>query len=196
MSWLLIGVLVFLVIMALIGAYNGFAKMLLSVASLVLALVISWVATPMITTTLIEKTGIEKAISGKIESGLMGNVTTEDELTVFLNEAPLPDGIRKTLKDAKDKVSGVEAQKEAVCNVVTDWIITVVVDIVLFIILWVVLTLLSQLMTNLIKTSFLKGIDKFLGIAIALAEGVLLVCVLLMVISTLQSTPFGHTLYE
>ena len=99
MNWLLAVILLYIVIKAIWSYKRGFARMLLSLFTTFLALFLVWIFAPVVKDYVLEHTGAQEAISGKLESVLLNKIPAVVTETEVENRLPLPEALKDLIGD-------------------------------------------------------------------------------------------------
>ena len=166
MNWLLPVVAVFLALSAWDGHRQGFIKKLVGIVSLVLTLVVTAAASPLVAEALKEHTGLRETLENSISAG--GTELLETFRSLGLEEV----------------VSGYLADQilQALAVLITLLLVGVLVRGIAF-----ALGLASRL-------PVLHGLNKTAGLVFGLAEGVVLVWIFFFVITVFSTTEWGGRL--
>ena len=166
MNWLLPVVAVFLVLSAWDGHRQGFIKKLVGIVSLVLTLVVTAAASPLVAEALKKHTGLRETLENSISAG--GTELLETFRSLGLEEV----------------VSGYLADQilQALAVLITLLLVGVLVRGIAF-----ALGLASRL-------PVLHGLNKTAGLVFGLAEGVVLVWIFFFVITVFSTTEWGGRL--
>lgn len=210
MNVFLIAVLLILIGSAVIGYWRGFVRIAFSLVSMVFLIVlVSW-ATPHITEFLKENTNIyrdlEETCTRKIRSSM------EEAMTHHVEGVELPAGVQEELTlELPIPEEWAEQILEKVQNTVThtveengiyqqagsylaDWILQGIVFFVTYFLCSIVLRLIVGLLDVVTRLPVIKGVNRALGAAAGLLQGLLLIWLLLFLVAIVSTSHLGRTL--
>ena len=182
-------VLVALFVVAVIGAKKGGVKTILGFLSTAVAVLIAWLLLDRVVGWINSVTGVEKWLAGGLETAFL-------KLKNF--DFPLSeDGIRQTsfpafIQDMLIKELGATEYPAGTTvatiagEFVATWLVKIVVALALFgiarLLLWLVCSIFSGIIE---KISFLSALNRIGGAIIWLAEGLVIICAVLALVSLL-----------
>jgi len=193
MNGLLIGVLVFLAFMIVVGAMRGLVKMVLSVAVVILAGVMVWLAAPYAKELLIEKTDFEVQLAESTTEKLESLIDTDAEFLTRLESLPLTENSKKVLLNSKASLHQKIAE---LGEYIADRILTAAIYLLLFLVFYLILRLIAFLIEKLADSDGLKFINRALGSLLALIEGILILDVAALALILFANTGWGMKAYQ
>lgn len=196
MNWILLGVIVFLAAMTVIGLIRGFSRMLLSLVSFILALVITWALTPLVKTLVTDHTGIDDGIRGKLTEWLSDNPDALENI----EHIPIPGQFHTETKQTsgegtEEALPETEEQHKArvdnAAEFLTNLILTSAIALLLFLLLSILIALLGKLLDLINRLPGFKQLNRLLGAILGLALGLVILELALLVLPVLGSTGVG-----
>ncbi len=219
LNWLFWVVVLVILCCAYYGYKKGIVRIVFSIGSLIIAIVLASVLTPYINQYLRYNTNVytnieEKCIEllnkpdeqdGKNVAGEVGSASTSEENTTgeqtqqtevqsILEEQQLP----TSLKDSIEKMSlSVEEQAKsaqtAVAGSIADMAMSAICFVVTLIVIRLVLIILSRVLNIITKLPVIHGINQFAGLTFGLAEGLLIVWIFFIFLTCTLQTEFGQS---
>ncbi|MBQ8815353.1 MAG: CvpA family protein [Lachnospiraceae bacterium] len=207
---LTIVVLAILIISTLIGLKKGLIRTVLSLFSIVIALVLAWLIYPHVSTVLEQFEPLRTAIyepvneffaeqipeliSGVIESA------GSDEQTSLINALPLPQLIKDTLTlnntSAAYEALGVENFIQYLSTTVTSLIIQAISLLLTLLISIIGLHLLMRVTDLVAKLPVINSLNNLGGAIAGLITGYLIIQILFLAITTFSGTEWGMALMQ
>jgi len=199
MNWLLIAVLLILAGMTIWGYVKGFLKLLISATSFIIAIALVYILTPHVSSFLKYATPLQSVINDNIDLRFgVEELDTEmpSEVQVqIIDGLNLPNPIKSMLTENNNseihEILGVNSFKEYVSKYLTNIIINMVGFLITFIIIFAMLKITVHLLDLVEKVPVIKGINKFAGAVLGLAEGGLIVCFIFLLIAIFSTTEIG-----
>lgn len=205
---LTVAVIVFIALMIFIGQHRGMIKMIFSLASMLIVLILVQILTP-ITKDFIETTPVYDAISKQVTQYVDEKIvdvsdsisqTGETAQKNTINSLPLPKSVKESLIKNNNADGYIELGVENFSQYVAEYLIDSVLNASTFILLFVVLTLLVQLVVHLLDIiSKLPGINmlnKGGGAVIGLIEAVFVLWIACIIITAFSATSWGQQACE
>ena len=183
MNWLLLVVLAIIIVNAWIGRKKGFVKIVFSMISLILAMILTLVFSPTVTDMLRDNENIYGSITEKVENIIYSNeeeVESSDEDS-FIVGLILPSSIKEKLIENKDK--GINNIKAYVTEYMTEIVLKGIGFIVTFLLLLIAIWILSIALNIISKLPVLNQINKTTGLIAGLIHGLVLVWILFIFIT-------------
>lgn len=194
MNWLLIIVLGIILINALIGRKVGLIKIIFSLFSFIIALMLTTWISPTINGMLKNNETFYETASQKVEDMLFEEqeeTTDEDDLIQGL---PLPKSIKKSLQENKAKQ---EANiKSYITEQVTGIVINALAFVLTFAIVFVGLWAVSIALNLISKLPILNHINKLAGLLVGGLQGVIVVWLIFILLTVFSSSDLGKTAFE
>ena len=204
MNMLTIIILAILAAAALIGWRKGLLRMLFSLGTLIIALILTMLLSSQIEKILSVNTGLTDYINSKYNSYM--NTREDDAYIRSLTENFKEENDTVTLKSVLSAVKNRESAQETtenVLNAVTDEaklilsskLTQMTIKVIVFILTWIVISLIIRMLLRLIKIieklPVIHGINKFAGLGIGLLAGILIVWIFFAVITVTAASSFG-----
>ena len=178
----------------LVGWRRGFLLSVYALFSMIIAIVLACVLTPVVSSGL-EKTGIPDKLETKISSyveteltekfGANADVSAEEAA----DELPLPGFLAGKIAD--DIKAGADAPIKSISRSVgrksAEFICSIIAFILVFFIVVAIMTVLKSILKLATKLPVLKQADAVGGVLIGFAEGVVFLCVLALLLSVFSS---------
>lgn len=194
MNWLLIIVLGVIVINAFIGRKIGLVKIIFSIFSFIIALILTVWISPTVNGMLKNNETFYEKASQKVEDMLFKDqVETTDENDI-IEGLPLPKSIKESLHENKDKQ--VANIKSYITTHVTGIVINALAFVLTFVIIFVGLWVVSIALSIISKLPILNQINKMAGFLVGGLQGVLIVWILFILITVFSSTELGKSAFE
>lgn len=194
MNWLLIIVLGIIVINALIGRKVGLIKIIFSLFSFIIALILTVWISPTVNGMLNNNEAFYEKASHKVEEmlSLDGNKSTDqDELIEGL---PLPKSMRESLMENKAKQ---EANiKSYIVTHVTGIVINAFAFVLTFVIIFIALWVASIALNIISKLPILNQINRLAGLLVGGLQGLIIVWILFIILTVASSTQIGETAFQ
>ncbi len=221
MNQVLIAVVLILGLSIFIGYHKGMVRILLSLVSTTVALVLAFMLTPTVSGLVVDYTPIDDMVAVAIDR--LGETeaieepeslwpSTEEVMEVIPEELPLqeqivliesaemPEFLKEALLTNNNKEIyeqlGVEYFGDYVVRYMVEWAIRCLMFVVLFLIIAGLLRALVSYMDIISKLPVIRGINKWGGALIGTVFGVITVWIGYLVIALLYSTAFGMACLE
>ena len=209
MNWLVIFVIVCVGLFGFIGYKRGLIKSMISIVATILALVLSYLLTPIVCNVLENHTAMGRSIENKmytlvqdkvketvggteaqVEELMKQNPSKQDQVSL-IKELRIPDFLEETLLANNNsqgyKELGVDNVYRYVAKTATHVIINIIAGIITFVLirlmLWVAVILISSAAK---KFALLNLVDKTGGVVAGVIFGFLIVWVVMFVTSLLM----------
>lgn len=199
-AMLLVLVFIFLVVMFLSGYEKGIIKIALSLISVMLSLLVVSGLTPL-ATKVVKSTSMYDNIYTKVDTnvkrqlgyseyGSQGILGVEEQKRV-INIDNMPDFVGKQLEEK----SSLFQKDMTFANIIeefskslTDIIVNAIVYVVLFIIINVALRVVTRLLNLVSRLPILNTMNRIIGGALGLGEGLIIIWLVCLLIMSLQGT--------
>ena len=194
MNWLLIIVLGIIIINALIGRKVGLIKIIFSLFSFILALILTAWISPSINGILKNNEVFYEKAEQKVEDMLFKEqpeTTNEEDIIEGL---PLPKSIKESLRENKEKQE--INIKSYIISHVTDIVIKSLAFVLTFVVVFVGLWVISIALNIISKLPILHQINKLAGLLVGGLQGVLVVWLLFILITVFSSSELGKTAFQ
>jgi len=202
MNWILIAVIVILVALGWLGFNKGLVKMVFSLASTVIALLVAMLFSPIVAGVMKNNEGIVSFFDEKIsaivdfapEEAKEENAANQKSLVESL---PLPRSIKDTILENNNEANylalNVESFEAYVCRQITNVVINAIAFVVTLIVALIVLFILCNTLNVLAKLPILRQINEVAGAAAGVAEGILVVWILFGILTMFATSAFGSS---
>lgn len=200
MNWLLLGVILVVVILAIVGWVVGFSKMMMSMVSIIVVLVVTFVFSPKVANILKEKEGVYNPIYEKVDSviNLSDGATTGKTAEEIINGLKVPQAIKDMIlsNETFSEYVGTEIEtiEVGINKSLTEMAIKALAFVGTFIASAIIMALLSILLKAISKLPVIHQIDSIAGAALGTLEGILAVWVFFVIVTLLGTTSVGITL--
>ena len=194
MNWLLIIVLGIIIINAIIGRKVGLIKIIFSLFSFILALILTAWISPSINGILKNNEVFYEMAEQKVEDMLFKEqpeTTNEEDIIEGL---PLPKSIKESLRENKEKQE--INIKSYIISHVTDIVIKSLAFVLTFVVVFVGLWVISIALNIISKLPILHQINKLAGLLVGGLQGVLVVWLLFILITVFSSSELGKTAFQ
>lgn len=195
MNWLLIVVLAIIIVNAWIGRKKGFVKVVFSMISLILAMVLTLIFSPTVTGLLRDNENVYGSITEKVEKVIYSDeeeVESSDEDS-FIEGLILPSSIKEKLTENKEK--GINNIKAYVTEYITEIVLKAIGFIVTFVLLLIAIWIISIALNLISKLPVLNQINKTAGLVAGLVHGLVLVWILFIFLTIFAGTGFGQSAF-
>ena len=192
MNWLLAVILLYIVIKAIWSYKRGFARMLLSLFTTFLALFLVWIFAPVVKDYVLEHTGAQEAISGKLESVLLNKIPAVVTETEVENRLPLPEALKDLIGDTLEsyRTTGIH---ELSLNIAA-LLISAASYAVLYLVLRLALLIVGYILHLVTRIPGIRQMDGLAGLCMGLLESYILIGIIFILITALAHTSLGMTL--
>ncbi|MDD4112313.1 MAG: CvpA family protein [Herbinix sp.] len=194
MNWVLIIVLGIIIVNAFIGRRIGFVKIVFSLFSFIIALILTVWISPTINGMLKNNEVFYEKSSQKVEDMLFeeqAEVTDDEDI---IESLPLPKSIKESLQENKAKQ---EANiKSYITSHVTDIAINALSFVLTFIAIFVALWVISIALNIISKLPILNQLNKLVGFLVGGLQGVIIVWILFIIVTIFSGTELGGTASE
>lgn len=194
MSWLLVIVLGIIILNALIGRKVGLIKIVFSIFSFIIALILTVWISPTVNGMLNNNETFYEKASQKVEDMLFKEqVETKDEDDV-IEGLPLPKSIKESLQKNKDKQ---EANiKSYITSHVTGIVINALAFVLTFVVVFIGLWVISIALSIISKLPILNQLNKMAGLLVGGLQGVIVVWILFVLITVFSGTVLGKSAFQ
>lgn len=224
MNWLLIVVLAIIVGFTMHGYRKGIIRMVISLVSMILSILIAFVAAPVISDGLCNNEAVMSYVSEGINEGLhieekcqeitgdvaagiketgkkSTNLNNAQKETV-IQELTLPEKIKNTMLDNTAQIINTNGKATAVkfSKSVSEYIARIVIRSMTYILLFMIFKAILRIVTKALrvveKIPVVKSMDGAVGGVVGLASGLLIVWVVFLFLFLLSGTPVGTASYQ
>lgn len=193
MNWLLIIVLGIIIINAYIGRKVGLVKMLFSLFSFLVAILLTVWISPTINGMLKNNETFYDNTSEKVEDMLSLEERDESDQEGLIDQLPLPKSIKETLQENKAKQE--ENIKSYIIDQVTGIVINALAFILTFVVVFVGLWIVGISLRIISKLPILNSINRTAGLLVGGLQGLIVVWILFIVLTIFSSSDIGKSAF-
>lgn len=205
MNWILYVVIGIIVMLGLIGYRKGLVKMVFSLTSTIIAILLAAFLSPVVAQIIKSNDKTVDFLDEKVS--ILVDFSAEDSKETkaskqedLIESLPLPESIKQSLAEDNTEeeyeAMQVEDFEGYVCRRITNVIINAISFIIVLIIAIVALWFVCSTLNILAKLPLLRQLNTTAGLGVGLAEGVLLVWILFAVLTMFVGTKFGREAME
>lgn len=216
MNWLTAIVILILAGFAYRGLKKGFIYTVFSIASVILALIISSICTPIVSNALCENEKLVSYIAEKvgdvmpIESQEKSDTKnkkqnenekngTEKESDIIKN-LPIPEKIKTSLIKNNTPESYKNIMAKSFSDYINRYIAVLILNavsfFVIFILIRIILWIITVLLNLISRLPVINEINKTVGLAFGLLQGIILIWIGFIVLTAFSGTAIGQEFYE
>lgn len=198
MNWLLIVVLAILIVNALIGRKIGFIKIVFSLCSIIITLILTTWISPTVNDLLKGNEKFYNLVIEKVEVMLPFEEedTKTNEQVSYIEKLPVPQAIKDTLIENNNtdiyKTLAVENFKAYVSKYLASVVINAIAFVITFIIILILLWVICNALNLISKLPILNHINKTAGMLAGLIQGFIIIWILFLIITILGGTTLGQ----
>ena len=197
MNWTLVAVIGILIIFALIGLKQGLVKMALSCAFTLVAIVITVFLSSAVKGYIREQTDWYDKIHSVTQNYFeQEGLLLEDDKGEIAGV--LPEVFQKEINDVASEYlkQGYEAYNQYIVDKVSDLIFSVAVMVGIFVCLWLVFLVIQIIIKITDKLPVINEANRFAGLLVGFAGGVLAVSLMFLIITMFSNTEFATRVYS
>lgn len=187
---LLIGVILFLAVMAAYGYKRGFVRIVLSMFAMIVTIILASVLTIPVS-GFIKETSVGEGIRASVEEMVEGADIIDAE---SINNLDLPKSMLEPIAE------GAESTQQAigtyVADALTDTIINSLTFLILVIVIYIILKIVIAALDVVTKLPVLNSINKGAGAVIGLVQGLLFVWVGCLVLAACSDKPWAQEAFR
>lgn len=187
---LLIGVILFLAVMAAYGYKRGFVRIVLSMLAMIVTIILASVLTIPVS-GFIKETSVGEGIRASVEEMVEGADIIDAE---SINNLDLPKSMLEPIAE------GAESTQQAigtyVADALTDTIINSLTFLILVIVIYIILKIVIAALDVVAKLPVLNSINKGAGAVIGLVQGLLFVWVGCLVLAACSDKPWAQEAFR
>ncbi len=207
-NWLLIVVIMIFAVCIIMGATRGFLKMSLSLFSTILLVALISFLNPYVSNVLSKHTPVQKTLEKKCKVVLFDKFSDEikepqnpdmlslEEQIQYIEETYLPAFIKERLIENNNtqiyKELGVEVFTDFAAAYVARMILRIISFLVTFLVALIVIRILLATAGIIEMIPVIGGINRLIGMAAGFVIAVLIVWVLFLALTVMNSTEFGR----
>ena len=214
MNGLLFGVLVLCVTCMLVGYKKGFIRIVISLVSTIITIVLVGIFAPKVSDLLVEYTPLDDAIHNKFVTAIFeeidekvgdesdekeeGEMSLEEQIS-SIEGADVPAFLKEALLNNNNneiyEQLAVKTFSEYVGSYLANWVIKVIAFIVTFIIAIVIVRVLVSSLDIIAELPMLHGINRGIGTALGLGFALIIVWIGFLFLTIMYSNEFGQLCY-
>lgn len=201
---LLVVVLLYMIVCIWNGYRKGLVKMILSVAALFVAIVISRIVYPQVEDYLQKETKVYEQIREKtdtyvetaLQEKLSAGLFSVSDQAYAIEELPLPKHIRSALTKNNTKeiyeILGVSAFQDYISSSLAAFIITALAFVLSFVIVGMGIYLAEKLIERIVRLPGINGINRLSGAVVGGVKALIVLWILCLVVTAMAGTPVGR----
>lgn len=194
MNWLLIAVLAIIIVNAWLGRKVGLIKIVYSLFSFILTLLITTWINPKVNDILKNNEMFYQKTYQKVDEMLFSEEREEGDQDEMIDNLPLPGSIRDNLKENKAKQ---EANIKAyVTNQVTGIVINALAFILTYIAVFIGLWAISMALNIISKLPILNKINKLAGFVVGGMQGLFIVWLLFLLLTVFSGSEISQSAFK
>ncbi len=194
MNWLLIAVLAIIIINAWIGKRVGFIKIVFSLFSFIITLLITTWISPKINGLLKNNETFYQKTYQKVEKTLSLETKENSDQDEMINDLPLPKSIRENLIENKKKQ---EANiKSYIVFQVTGIVINAIAFILTYVVVFVGLWIIGAAINIISKLPIIHQINKWAGFIVGGMQGLFIVWLLLLLLTVFGGSELSQSAFK
>lgn len=200
MTWLGIGTAVLLLVYCFIGYKRGFIKEVVSVGFVVLAVAITWLISPYVSSFLKDRTPVYTKIQESCQEVLAEQMGPEEDVgrevqTGIIDSLPLPDSVKGGLRENNNSEVYQFLDVDTFAEYVSGYLATALTNGLGFLLSYLLAGLLIKIIAAALdivsRLPVLRGINRLAGFVLGGVKGLILVWILLLVLTVLYNTEVG-----
>lgn len=204
MNLLSIVICMLFLVLVWIGYIRGFLKSAFIVGSGILALILTFLLSPMVSATLTKETKLDTVIQKKIEETLKLNtkkdVTTKVKQTEAIEQLHLPELLQNGLIENNHEeiyeALHIEHFYEYVAAYFTLMIMNAISFLLTYVIVRIILIFLGQTLEFITELPIVHTFDKVGGVALGFIEALLLTWIFFVIVTMFIQTEFGKIMIK
>jgi uncharacterized membrane protein required for colicin V production len=178
-----------IVVSTILGYCSGLIKTIWSVASIIIALMLSITLNPIVATvlqdTLNADSYLESVVNEKISDiadGISLETMTKQQEENYIQDLEIPEFLKNTLIEENTEsiynALGISSFKDYLVEKIVDFIIQILGYIIVFVLVFLLLRILGIVLNGLSKLPIIHGVNKITGGILGLLRGMLLALVI------------------
>lgn len=200
MNWICIVIGIIFLICFFVGWAQGFFKVLISVAGLIVSILVATQLAPNISGYLEEHTEIDDKIAVFISEELqfsdMGEEATRGAQVEIISELPLSESMKSTILDNNNSEMYSALNATGIYDYIAKSVAVVILNAIVFLILVVVCRVffatLGKAVDGLTKLPILRSIDKIGGGILGAMRGLIMIWIFFLLLSITSTTAFSQ----
>ena len=210
MNILLLVVGIVFLLSVIIGYKRGFLKIVVSLVSTLLCIVLVMFISPSVSKWIQESTPLRETVQQKcvewivpdgesVENLLQMDLSRENEITL-IESADLPEVLQNMLLENNNSEAYAALGAETFGEYIGAYVAKVIADVVAFLVTFIAVFIIIRIVLGMLKIvdkiPLVGGTNRLLGGAIGAAMGIFIIWILFIVITLLYNTPLGVTCLE
>ena len=202
---LLIVVAIIFLLSILIGYKKGLIKLVASLVSTVICIVLVMLISPSVSKWIQESTPLKETVQNKCVEWLMPDTTMEEEVLqtelpreeqiTLIEGAKLPEIFQRMLLENNNNEVYMALGVETFGEYIGAYIAKVIADVLAFLVTFVVVFIIIRIVIGMLgiidKLPLIGGANHLAGAAVGAGMGILIIWILFIVITLLYNTSFG-----
>ncbi|TAH68847.1 MAG: CvpA family protein [Anaerolineaceae bacterium] len=189
MNWLLIIVLGIIILNALIGRKVGLIKIIFSLFSFIIALILTVWISPTVNGMLKNNEAFYEKTAQKVEDMIFEEQAETKDEDDMIEGLPLPKSIKESLQENKAKQE--DNIKAYITAHVTEIVINALAFVLTFVVVFVGLWIISIALNIISKLPILNQLNKMAGLLVGGLQGVIVVWILFILITVFSGSDLG-----
>lgn len=196
MNLLLIGCLLLVLICAAVGYKRGLVKVLFSLVSFILIMLVVGVISPVIGSILKEKTSLHGTISEKCtavvqEWNVVGDAASAEGRLQLIDQYQFPESIKQYLKEDTALTTLETDFTSYISGKLADLMIDAIAYVVAFVVVWIIFRIIAGVLDLVAKLPVLKTLNHLGGVLAGCSQGVLIIWVFFLVVTVFCASSWG-----
>lgn len=194
-------VIIILALSALMGIKRGFIKTVFMLFSTIAAILLTVLLSPYVSKMMQNNDRILNYVMERVEQGIdFGDEETQEDS--FIEGLGLPSFLEKALveNNNSDIYDTLEVERENIKHYVSLYVAIIIIKAIAFILTFIVLLLLLGLLCRVLdivaKLPVLHGINKLLGCAAGIVQGIVIIWLLCVFLTAISGTALGRDIFE
>lgn len=195
MNWLFVIVLVVILICAVRGWNRGFLRMLYSLISVILLIVLVSFATPHITDFLRENTSIHTVVKEKCSNAIRERLESKGEEAaeeVSRQNMPLPEQVTSYIIGAGENALAETGVYDTLGSKAADFILSGASFLIALIAAVIIVQIIGKMLDVANKIPVIKGVNRTMGIFAGIFQAFIILWLLFLFISLVSGSTFGE----
>lgn len=199
MNWVLVAVAVIVILNGLLGLKKGFVKIVLSMISVIVTLVLVMVLTPYVSDAM-KETEVYQKINESTYEYVHEHLAEEtfETGTESIQSLPLPESVKEMLMENGENYAsaGIEVLTNYIADSLSDMIFNAMVFVITFVIVLFVVNIVFSAINLISKLPVLNSVNKLAGFAVGVAEGLVIVWIFFVFITVFNNSEMAISAYQ
>lgn len=217
---ILIALAAFMIFMIVYGMRKGLARMLLSLMSIIIILVIVYAINPPVKQALMNFEPLHTSVYNKVYKYVEKNVGKASKTTLdtgdkakenIIDNLSLPSSIKDSLKEKENQKEfevmkqselkkTVAKEQDQFCDYIATSLTNMIMGALAFVLSFVIVTILVKVLGLVLdvvtKLPVIKTMNSLGGATVGLAESIILIWIFMIVMTVLSTTAFGAAIMK